>query len=80
METNAVTGITQALGLSPYMQVIEDAQIPEPDKGLVILDVNRHMNMVGGRPSDAARTVVVDYQASPERYIVRWHAIRDAEK
>lgn len=65
---------------SPMQQVLDAANIPEEHKSIVGLSVNRDWNIRGGRPSDAARSVVADYKANPERFVARFHAERDQER
>ncbi len=54
------TTTTTARPLSPFSQVL--LAIPEADRDWVTLDALRMMNMVGGRPSDCARSSVRAYE------------------
>jgi hypothetical protein len=61
-------------------EVIEQANIPASDLSYVRLEINRSINVLGGRPSDAARNVVAEYKADPKRFVARFIAIRQDEK
>lgn len=61
-------------------RVVREADIPEADAAIVGLEINRHLNVVGGRPSDAARVVVRDYKHNPAAFIARFHSERATER
>jgi hypothetical protein len=52
--------MTHADNRAPY-RIVLDA-IPEDDRTIAFLNVNRCVNMTGARASDAARSEVADYQ------------------
>lgn len=69
------------VSLSPYRQVIEDAindgTIDPLDDTIVFLNINRAVNMTGGRASDAARSEVAAYKRQGrEAYIADFHHVR----
>lgn len=54
-------------------------QIPCDDRTMVSLDVNRQVNTIGGRHSDALEQVCREYHHNPERFKQRYYEIRAAD-
>lgn len=46
---------------SPFEQIL--STVPEADRSWVSLEAMRYWNCTGGRPSDAARAIVRDYNS-----------------
>ena len=66
--------------VSPRQAIINT--VPEEDRAIVGLSVSRYSNSTAdaGRPSDAARSVVREYNANPERFRQRFEEIRKLER
>lgn len=65
--------------MSAFSEVLN--QIPEEDRALARLAANRYFNSISGqRPSDAARSIVHDYQANPGEFVKRETELRRNER
>lgn len=54
--------------MTAYREVIEAECDREDCRNVMTLLTNREMNMVGGRPSDCARSAARDHRAMRNRY------------